>query len=269
MRRSMFVILTALLGTGAHAGDLPIFDAHIHYNAEARGQYSPQKVIEILNRAGVERALVSSTPNDGTRELHALHPSRIVAELRPYRKQGDSGTWFRDPTVPDFLAQELKRGIYRAIGEFHLHTGETDTPVVRRVVQLAVEHRIPLHAHSDDGAIRELFAIDPKVKILWAHAGMSAGPETVRKLLDQYPALWVELSMRTGDVAPGGKLAPAWREVFLRHPDRFMVGTDTWTTSRWEEVEAENRLVHAWLAQLPHEIALKISLSNARRLFPK
>lgn len=40
-----------------------------------------------------------------------------------------------------------------------------------------------------------------------------------------------ELALRT-DVAPDGTLGPEWRTVFMRHPDRFVVGTDTWVTSR-------------------------------------
>jgi hypothetical protein len=262
-------LLFSLPAVRGFAADAPTFDAHIHYNADACKQYSPQQVIDILKRSGVERALVSSTPNDGTRELHKLDPARIVAELRPYRQAGDSASWYRDPDVVEFLMQELKRGIYRSIGEFHLHAGQTDTPVVRRVVALAVERRLPLHAHCDDGAIRELFAIDPTLTILWAHAGMSAGAQTVEQLLDRYPSLWVELSLRSGDVAPGGKLDPRWRQLFLKHPQRFLVGTDTWTTSRWEEVGSENRVARAWLAQLPDEVARNIAYLNAQRLFPK
>jgi hypothetical protein len=264
-----FLFLFSSFIAAARAGDLPIFDAHIHYNADARAQYSAQRAIDILNRAGVERALVSSTPNDGTRELYRLQPDRVVPELRPYRRPGDAASWYRDADTPEFLARELKRGIYRGIGEFHLHARQTDTPVVKRVVALAVERNIPLHVHSDDTAVRELFAIDPKVKILWAHAGISADAAKVAEMLDRYPALWVELSLRSGDVAPGGTLDRDWRALFLKYPDKFLLGTDTWTPSRWDELESEHRIVHAWLQQLPQEIALKLAFRNARQLFPK
>lgn len=251
------------------ADALRIFDAHIHLSADAAAQYTPEQVIQILDRAGVERALVSSSPNDGTRALYEKFPSRIVPEVRPYFQRGETGSWFRNPDVIPLVENELKRGIYRGIGEFHLYAGQTDSPVVRRLVQLALERNIPLHAHSDDGAIHELFALAPKAKILWAHAGMSTGPATLRAMLDRYPTLWVELSLRSGDVAPIGKLNAAWRELFLRYPDRFVVGTDTWTPSRWEDVETEHRVVRAWLAQLPLEIAEKIAFRNAAQLYPK
>jgi hypothetical protein len=263
-------LLLLIPGSSAFSADtLPIFDAHIHLSADAAAQYTPEQVIEILDRAGIERALVSSSPNDGTRALYEKYPSRIVPEVRPYFRRGETGSWHSNADVIALVESELKRGIYRGIGEFHLYTGQADTPVVRRMVQLAVERSIPLHAHSDEGAIRELFAIDPKAKILWAHAGMSTGPDTIRAMLEKYPTLWVELSLRSGDVAPIGRLSAAWRELFLRYPDRFVVGTDTWMPSRWEDVESENRIVRAWLAQLPPEVAEKIAFRNAARLYPR
>lgn len=272
MFRGRFVLFcfALVIGAGALAADrLPIFDAHIHLSADAAAQYSPEQVVQILDRAGVERALVSSSPNDGTRALYQKYPSRIVPEVRPYFRRGETGSWFRNPDVIPLVENELKRGIYRGIGEFHLYAGQTDSPVVRRLAQLAVEHNVPLHAHSDEGAIHELFALAPKAKILWAHAGMSAGPGTVRELLEKYRTLWVELSLRNYDIAPGGgEIDPAWRELFLRYPDRFVVGTDTWTPSRWEDVESENRAVRAWLAKLPPEVARKIANGNAAVLFP-
>jgi hypothetical protein len=75
----------------------------------------------------------------------------------------------------------------------------------------------------------------------------------------------VELAFRT-DVAPGGTLDADWRALFLRYPDRFSVGTDTWTTSRWSELPAYLAGVRAWLAQLPADIAEKIAYSNLERL---
>ena len=33
-------------------------------------------------------------------------------------------------------------------------------------------------------------------------------------------------------------MTPEWRELFMRFPDRFVYGSDTWVTSRWPEVPA-------------------------------
>jgi hypothetical protein len=174
-------------------------------------------------------------------------------------------TWARDPAVLAYIEGRLQRGIYRGIGEFHLSAEDAQSPVMRRLVEVAVQHALILHAHSDAAAVQGLLAIDPRVRILWAHAGMTFGPEEITPLLDRYPTLSVELAFRT-DVAPGGTLDADWRALFLRYPDRFSVGTDTWTTSRWSELPAYLAGVRAWLAQLPADIAEKIAYSNLERL---
>jgi predicted TIM-barrel fold metal-dependent hydrolase len=247
--------------------ELPIFDAHIHYSQGDWGILGPDRVLGILDAAGISRALVSSTPDDGTLKLYERAPRRIVPFLRPYRTRDDMATWPRDPAVAAYVEQRLHRGIYRGIGEFHLSAGDVTGPTVRRLADLAAERGIFVQAHVDAETVEKLLTAYPRVKVLWAHAGMSAGAETVRRLLDRFPALFVELALRT-DVAPHGALDPAWRALFLRHPDRFMVGTDTWTTSRWDSVVEGMREIRRWLAQLPFDVAERIAYRNADRLFP-
>ncbi len=250
------------------AQDLPIFDAHIHYSQPDWSVYPPEAALAVLDRASVTWAMVSSTPDDGTLRLYDKAPDRIVPVLRPYRTRNDMGTWTGDPSILSYVETRLQRGIYRGIGEFHLAASEANTSVVRGFVQLAIRHGIFLHAHTDDAGAEELLRLDPKVQVLWAHAGMSAGPDTVGRLLDRYPNLTVELALRY-DVAPGGQLDPAWRNLFLRHPDRFMVGTDTWVTSQWDRLPEIQAGIRAWLRQLPREVAEKLAFKNASRLAGK
>jgi hypothetical protein len=96
---------------------------------------------------------------------------------------------------------------------------------------------------------------------------MSASAATVGRLLDRFSNLWVELALRS-DVAPGGTLDPAWRALFVRHADRFLVGTDTWITSRWETLGNTTKETQDWLIQLPRDVAEKIAHGNGDRLFP-
>ncbi len=254
----------------AQSPDLPIFDTHIHYSSGDWVEYPPERILGILDKAGVKRALVSSTPDDGTLTLYAKDPKRVVPILRPYRTRGDMGHWWQDPAVLAYVQERLQknRGVYRGIGEFHLFGGQTGTFVVKRITELALQEDIYLHAHSDELAIVELFTIEPRLKVIWAHAGMSSGPQAVGALLDRYPTLWVDLAIRNGDVAPGGQLDPGWRAVFLRHPDRFLAGTDTWMTSRWEALPGSVTEVRGYLSQLPRDVAEKIAFRNAERLFP-
>jgi predicted TIM-barrel fold metal-dependent hydrolase len=142
-----------------------------------------------------------------------------------------------------------------------------DAPTVRRIAELAKARGIHLWCHVDETTVEKMLVTYPGVKILWAHAGMSSSAGAVGRLVDRYPTLWVELAMRP-DVAPGGTLDPEWKALFVRHPDRFMVGTDTWVTSRWEAVGPANEAVQHWLRELPREVAEQIAWKNGDRLFP-
>jgi hypothetical protein len=91
---------------------------------------------------------------------------------------------------------------------------------------------------------------------------MSSGPDEVGRLVGASAQLFVELALRS-DVAPGGRLDPAWRELFVRHPDRFMVGTDTWVPSRWADYVGIQRDARVWLRQLPADVARRLATENA------
>lgn len=247
---------------------LPIFDTHVHYSANAWESYSPEIIIQKMIDANVFRALVSSSPDEGTRKLHALDPDRIVPFLRPYHGAIGPGNWYESDTILDYFQQRLQTLGYTGIGEFHLHyDGDADAPVVRQTVQIAVERNFYLHVHSNAEAVRTIFGYQPAVKILWAHAGLSEPPDVVSQMLDDYQNLWVDISIREHSIAPAGKLAADWRELFLRHPDRITIGSDTWTPSRWGQYEQIIEFDRGWLAQLPQEIAEKIAYGNAMRLF--
>ena len=265
--RLLAAFLLVLVSSGARvadAEDLPIVDTHIHYSRNSWDGHSPAAVLDVLDQSGVRRAFVSSTPDDGTVRLYEAAPDRIVPVLRPYRSEGELGSWHRDPTVLQYLRERLARGIYRGIGEFHLDGDGARSPVVREIADLAASRGLFLHCHCDAAAAEILLGLRPDLRVLWAHAGMSSGPDVVCRLLDGHRHLWVELALRS-DVAPGGTLDPGWRALFLRHPDRFMVGTDTWVPSRWAALPGIQQFTRAWLRQLPPDVARRIASENAER----
>ena len=272
MRRSLLLLIAvgwlAARALSAAAADAPLADAHIHYSAPDWSVYSPDQVVAILDRAGITRALVSSTPDDGTLKLYDRDPKRVVPMLRPYRTRDDMSSWWRDPSIIPYLEQRLTRGVHKGIGEFHLYGSNNGNPVLKRITEIAVQRDLYLQAHSDDAAVIELFVIEPRSKIIWAHAGMSSGAAAVGALMDKQPNLWADLSYRYGDVAPGGTLDPAWRALLIRHADRFMLGSDTWTTSRWEQVVGMAADARRFLQQLPPDVAEKIASKNFERRFP-
>ena len=242
-----------------------LFDGHIHYNSDAWVIYPTEKALAKLDEAGIDRALVSSTPDQGTLNLYKLSPERIIPVLRPYRSAADRGNWYRDPEVIEYLAKRLKLGVHRGIGEFHLYGKQANTPQIRQLVNLAVEMNLFLHAHSDEKAIETLIAHNPRVRILWAHGGMTSPPESIDDILERHSNVWVELSYRYDDILSGDKLDPAWHELFLKYPDRFILGTDTWTVERWADAPYITRTARSLIAQLPAEVKAKFAFENALR----
>jgi hypothetical protein len=258
----LVLTIVSLLGAPTHgrSSELPLFDAHIHYNHDVWEAVPPKEAIARLRNAGTVRALVSSSSDDGTQTLYKEAPDLIVPELRPYRKNGETSSWFRDESIIAHIEDRLKQYKYVALGEFHVSGANADLSVVRRIVQLAKQNGLLLHAHSDADAVERLFRQDPEARILWAHAGYEQ-PSRVRELLRRYRTLWVELSSRD-DVARNGRLTAEWRALLLEFPDRFMVGTDTFTPERWNLIGSNAAWVRGWLAELPVEVAERIAYKN-------
>ncbi len=244
---------------------LPIFDAHLHYSHDAWDRLPPKDAVALLRKAGLKRAMVSSSSDEGTQKLVAEAPDLVLPSLRPYRSRGEIGTWMNDATVIPHLEARLKQYRYVAIGEYHVYGADADLPVVRRVVELAREHQLFLHSHSDADAIERQFRQDPQARILWAHAGFET-PERVREMLRKHPKLWADLAFRS-DHAALGKIDAGWRAAFLEFPDRFLVGTDTFTPERWYYVVEHAQWSRGWLADLPRDVAERIAYRNGEALF--
>lgn len=247
------------------AAELPIFDAHLHYSHDAWDVIPPKDAIALLRKAGLRRALVSSSNDEGNQKLYAEAPDLILPSLRPYRSRGEISSWMRDDSVIGYLEQRLARHRYVAIGEFHLYGADAELPVPRRMVQLAKKHNLLLHAHSDADAIERLFAQWPQARILWAHSGFDQ-PDRLREMLKKYPNLWCDLAFRT-DHGTGGRVGPEWRAVFIEFPDRFMVGTDSFTPERWPYVVEHAGWSRAWLKELPADVAERIAYRNGEAVF--
>ena len=270
LRNTACLLAVALAGAaGAQVVPLPIFDAHLHYSHDAWERLPPAEAAALLRKAGLKHAMVSSSSDEGTQKLYAAAPDLVLPVLRPYRTRGEIGTWVHDTSVITHMQERLKKYRYVALGEYHVYGADADLPVVRRVVQLAREHQLFLHSHSDADAIERQFKEDPQARILWAHSGFET-PEKVREMLRKHSQLWCDLAFRNDHatvIGDSGKVDPAWRAAFLEFPDRFLVGTDTFTPERWYYVVEHARWSRAWLADLPREVAERIAYKNGEALF--
>ncbi len=269
----------------------PIFDAHVHYNEEAwngsAGPHPPSDVLARMERNGVRAVLANSRPNEGTRMLAAALQETskagviVVPFVRLYRNRADYSNWFRDPSIAAMVQTELARGTsagpYRGLGEFHLYdSANARGPVARELMALAEQKQLAVLAHVDDAAVELLMDATPSkgrnVRLIWAHTGIEGAPvKRVDELLAKYPLLMGELSYRPGltcaEEGAREKLCPAWRELFLKYPDRFMLGSDTWINQRWLAYDDLMRGYRQWLGDLPPDISHRIAWDNGAALF--
>ena len=265
---TLLLLLVAGPSSAADPALPPVFDAHVHYNLDIGRPVSVERVFELWREAGIRGVLLTSRPNDGTRELLEKAPAefKTVAFARPYVVMADVQTWFRDPAIYAMIEQELARGIYAGIGEFHIFGRDADSDGFARFVRLAAQRKLWLHAHCDDYVIERIFALDPQARVIWAHTGMSTPEARLDELFARYPGLHGELSFR-GGITVGGELSPEWRALFTEYPDRFVLGSDTWVPQRWPEVPDIFAGYRRWLAQLPPQIAEQVAWRNGARLF--
>ncbi|WP_019652058.1 amidohydrolase [Variovorax atrisoli] len=264
----------------------PLFDTHLHYNQEAwdgnTGPFPPSEALARMQRNDVKAIIANSRPNAGTQTLAAARETRaagvtVVPFVRLYRNRDDYTNWFRDETIYEMVQAELARGTasgpYRGLGEFHLYeSANANGPVAKKLVALAEREKLAVLAHVDDVAVDLLMANAPSkgqsLRLIWAHTGIGGTPvERVQAMLERYPLLMGELSYRPGLTCEGGRLCPEWRALILKHPGRFMVGSDTWINQRWSNYDETMRGYRVWLGDLPEDVAQRIAWSNAAGLF--
>jgi hypothetical protein len=266
----LLAFLLILLPRAACAqAKLKIFDAHLHYNQEPNPFYPLEKVLEVFRRNDVGGIIANSRPNKGTHELVTAKAQGllVVPFIRPYRTRADVSEWSTDPSIYALIESEYQRGYFRGIGEFHIYGEAAARPLVKKAVEFAAQRDLYILAHCDEVALAILLGHHPAAKIIWAHTGFSTPVTRVRELLEQHPALMGELSYRSGITEASGQVSSEWRELFARHSDRFLLGSDTWINERWFAYDTIITGYRDWLAQLPEDQARRLAHGNAERLF--
>lgn len=264
----MLVLLSASLNAEPLVAQ-PLFDAHLHYNAADAKQFNPQQIIDKLVQNGIRYAVVTGTPATHTTSLYRHATSRIVPLLSVYHSSADKVDWTNDETLPTRVESELKKGMWHGIGELHIFAKDRHSPVFRRIIEIAAQHQLPLQIHGDPAVIDTVYDIMPSQPVIWAHAGTYPYPDLITDYLQRYPALYVDLSVRDERIAPNGHISDEWYELFIRFPNRFMIGVDTYSLSRWNNFDSVVATIRNWLAQLPDEVAKQLAFENAAALFNK
>ena len=87
-------------------------------------------------------------------------------------------------------------------------------------------------------------------------------------MLCKYKDLRCDRAFRSEN-APRGKLDADRRAAFIECPDRFLVGTDTYTGERWHYMAEHANWSRGWLTELPREVAERIAYRNGDALFTR
>ena len=269
------------------------------------GPHPVADVLARLQRSGVKAIVANSRPNDGTKALVAAAHNHgglatggtaggtttitakdlaVIPFIRLYRNRADYDSWFKDETIYDMVVAEQARGAtiaarrveFRGIGEFHLYdSANANGPVAKKLMAYAEEKSLAVLAHVDDTAIDLLMANTPskgqKLRLIWAHTGIGGvSVARVDELLTRYPNLMGELSYRPGltcDKEGKATLCPEWRSLILKHPTRFLIGSDTWVNQRWQYYEELMKTYRQWLGELPADVARKVAWENGAVVF--
>lgn len=267
MMRCAVCVLSLLAGFPALADTAPMIDAHAHYSAADAAALSPADVLAKLDAAGVRRMAVTSSPPGLAQALYRYAPARVIPLLGVYASDLHKGSWVHDDSLPQRVATLLDEGTWAGIGELHLFAADAHQPVFEQLVRLAAARRLVLMIHGDAAVVERAFAVAPEVRVLWAHLGTDPQPALLAAMLARFQGLWIDTSVRDERIAPDGRLLPAWRTLFERHPDRFVVAVDTFSVNRWQHHEAVVARIRGWVDPLPAPLKAKLLHDNAARLF--
>lgn len=271
-----FLIIIAVLSCGAKADERPLIDAHSHLDSIYLELLTTEDIIERLNRNKIDRILITSRNNNETLKLAKRIPGRIIPFASIYTAGADKADWFLSAEALEKLKQDLEIGQYQGIGELHLFAQNKNSPIFEETIRLASEYSLPILMHGDSEVIEQIFTIDPKATVIWAHLGTNPRVDLLQPLLNRYPSLYIDTSVRDermmGMLNRQGplskKLLKIWRTFLIHNQDRILIGMDAFSANRWKNYDQVVANVRLWLDQLPPEVSQKLAYGNANRLFP-
>jgi predicted TIM-barrel fold metal-dependent hydrolase len=263
-----------------------------------------ERIIELMDTAGVSKTIHSTRGKVSPDRLLAFaekHRGRIIPAVRTKGAIYDDDS----PKYYKKLNKQLTMDGFGAMAEvimWHARKGDKAPEVIvppddRRVAAAldgALKHGWPFIAHIEFAAsgrdrtvfmekFEALLKKHPDHPFVLIHMGQLEIKD-VSRLVAVYPNIyfiaahsnpistgeskqpWV--NMFTGNIFTGYRLDPAWRELIISNPDRFILGFDNVFPEHWGSFYLQQ--VTLWkkaLEDLPHEVARKLAHKNAERLW--
>lgn len=248
--------------------EMPLFDSHSHYKTDDARAFSPEDILAIMDRENITHMVIVGEPPDRVQQLYKAAPLRIIPFLGLYEGYQQKADWMHNPHLPQKLEALLKSGDYKGIGEIHLFKKDRHNKNFQAILSLADKHNLPVLFHGDAEVVEQIFEIFPEMTVIWAHLGTMPHPALLARMLRRYPDnLYIDTSVRDKMIMGNDKLSPKWKDFFIAHADRVLVGIDTFYTPRWEKIHKVTRRIRRWLSFLPEAVARKLAYENARKLF--
>lgn len=280
---------------------LPIIDAH----SQLEHEIAPERIIRLMDQAQVSRTILAARRKTTIRDMIKLarkYPDRITAAVRI-----KGGAYQGKPVgaFKKFLAKQTNHPEFAAMAEVLMyHARKTDrkgrtiasevaflpgSDKPAAALEVALSKGWPFIIHIEFASLgarraeymNEMEAIlraHPRHPFLLIHMGQ-LGPEQVGRLLAAHLNLHfipahttpVTLSESREPWTPmfeGRTLSAPWRELILRHPDRFILGFDNVWAKHWKEFYlAQVRLWRQALGTMPDAVAHAVAHRNAERLW--
>lgn len=279
---------------------LPLIDAHSQFDENA----PVARVIEYAARAGVTQLLLSARGRVTTAQvldLASTHPACVVPSVRTKGRAFDENR----PAYYALLDEQFKEPAFRAMSEIilaHAPKGKrapevnvaASAPQVTEAIRRAVAKGWPVVLHYEfrwlGGAygaavraqrmaeLKSLLSRHPQHPFALIHmaqldasdaAGLLAAHPNLLFLTSHANTLAIDESRQPWtDMFAGEELAPEWKALVLRHPDRFVLAFDNVWPEHWSEKYV--RQADLWrtaLDKLPAESANSIAHRNAERLW--
>ncbi|NML08281.1 amidohydrolase family protein [Sphingomonas sp. G-3-2-10] len=291
------VCLAALALVGcAGAREIPYIDAHSHLVPDL----NPDEEVARFRASGLKAVVIMNPDPAAMRDIGKRHGDFVIPFISIAR-------------LPEMAGIRLSPGAAAAMGAAQAEGavcgfGEVPTRVVPATepsddLALLNLDRLPIYALADarglplnihvtidtpavEAAVDRVSRGHPRMKLILAHAGWSAGPEVLGRLMAANPNLYADLSIRldpaagfvqpreTSILAADGSLLPEWRVLIERFPDRFMFGMDITGTERPAYIDRLIAVARQAFAPLPRKLQHALAHGNIEALlagcaFPK
>lgn len=266
-------------------------DSHVHYNWDQRNETSVEQVVDILKQHDVGLTIVAGTPSELALELRQAGGDWIIPFFSPYIHENGKRDWYLDDNVIKKAKEGLVSGQYFGIGEVHFMNGfrpRTSNKIFQQLIELSREFDVPMLIHIDSGNEQTFLRLcrdNPDVRLIFAHAGGNLRPVHIEKILNQCDNTWIDFAARDpwrydGISKEDHTLLPEWKALVMRHPDRFITGTDpVWKVTRWSTWDTDDEgwtkytqlydFHWAWLNDLPDDVKHKVAWENTQVLLKR